>query len=245
MDGKIDLSRNGLKVEDESNLSLNLKVMAGALNLPYMPSNSGIWGDLRKPGLWDRRYSYPKNVIHEDPYGSGKKVSLLQAVFPDVTVVHVPFADIHGNGTILGGLYYDTWTGRCGRNIILVADHIVDMAMSRQFPNMVSIPGVFVSAVVPWYMDAWPTNTVGVHGEDLAHMRNYIKESKKQDSMNAYLEKYVYGWKDHAEFMQLIGADAVKDLEDNTTLELARAFRQWIYAEEKVDELLQDALSQL
>lgn len=231
-----------LKWEDETNLSLNLKVMAGALNLPFMPSNSCIWGDLKKPGLWDQRFSYPKNVVSEDPYGSGKKVALLQAVRADVSVVHVPFADIHGNGTILGGLYYDFWTGRNGKDIILVADHIVDLDMSQTFPNMVTVPGAFVSAVIPWYMGAWPTNTVGVHGEDIIHMKSYIKESKVQASMDAYMDKYVYSWKDHDEYLDLIGAEAVKGLEDNPTKRLAAPFSQWIYSKEKVNELLQDAV---
>jgi glutaconate CoA-transferase subunit A len=231
-----------IKWEDESNLSLNFKVMAGALNLPYMPSNSGLWGDLRKPGLWDGRYSYPKNIIHEDPYGSGKKVALLQAIFPDVSVVHVPFADIHGNGVVLGGLYYDFWTGRCGKNIILVADRIVDIEMNRQFPNMVTVPGAFVSAVIPWYMDAWPTNTVGIHGEDIEHMKNYNKTSKQQNTMAEYLEKYVYSWKDHAEFLKLIGDDTVKALENNPTLKLAEPFKQWVYSQDKVEQLLKEAL---
>ncbi len=234
-----------LKWEDESNLSLNLKVMAGALNLPFMPSNSGIWGDLRKPGLWDGRHVYPKNVPHEDPYGSGKKVALLQAVNPDVSVVHVPFADTHGNGTVLGGLYYDFWTGRCGKNIILIADHIVDIDMSKQFPNMVTVPGAFVAAVVPWYLGAWPTNSVGIYGEDLNHIKDYIKGSKTQELANQYLEKYVYSWKDHEEFMKLVGAEAVKSLEDNPTLKLAAPFRQWIYPAGKVNELLQEAVQNL
>lgn len=232
-----------LKWEDETNLSLNLKVMAGALNLPFMPSNSCLWGDLSKPGLWDRRFSYPKNLIQEDPYGSGKKVSLLQAVRADVSVVHVPFADIHGNGTVLGGLYYDFWTGRNGKDIILVADQIVDLDMSRQYPNMVTVPGAFVSAVIPWYMDAWPTNTVGVHGEDIEHMKAYIKGSKTQEGVEQYMDKYVYSWENHDGFLDLIGKDAVKALADNPTLKLAEPFSKWIFPKEKVNELLQDAVA--
>ena len=48
------------------------------------------------------QYPYPKNVVLDDPYGSGHKVALLQAIKADISVVRVPFADMHGNGTILG-----------------------------------------------------------------------------------------------------------------------------------------------
>lgn len=231
-----------LKWEDESNLSLNLKIMAGALNLPFMPSNSGIWGDLKKPGLWDAKYPYRKNVVLDDPYGSEHKVALLQAVKPDVSVVHVPFADMHGNGTILGALYYDFWTGRNGKDIILVADHIVDVDMSRKFPNNVVIPGATVSAVIPWYMDSWPTNCVAVHGEDLQHMSYYIKQTKQLETTRQYLDKYVYSWQDHAEFLKVIGDETVKELADNPTRHLAEHFAPYIFPAGKVDELLKDAV---
>jgi len=180
-----------VKWEDETNLSLNLKIVAGALNIPFIPSNSCIWGDLSKPGLWEQRLSYPKNVIMEDPYGSGKKVALLQALVPDVTVVHVPFADERGNGIILGSIYYDYWMGRCGKDIVLIADRIIDTEMCRQFPNLVTIPGVGVSAVVPWYMGAWPTNSPGLYGEDLEHMSYFIKLSRDKIALREYLDKYV------------------------------------------------------
>lgn len=232
-----------LKWEDESNFTHVPRIMAGALNVPFMPTNSGLWGDLRKPGLWDGKYPYRKNLVFEDPYGSGKKVSLVQALNPDVTVVHVPFADSHGNGSILGALFYDFWVGRCGKNIILVADHIVDIAMHKQFPNLVTVPGVFVSAVIPWYMSAWPNNSPGIYGEDLEHMKLHVKESKKQESMNAFMEKYVYSWQNHNEFIKLIGDETVKSLQNNPTRWLAEPFQQWIYPQGKVEELLQDARS--
>jgi glutaconate CoA-transferase subunit A len=225
-----------IKWEDESNLTLSSRLMAGALNLPFIPSNSGIWGDLSKPGLWDGVHSYPKNIIMEDPYGSKKKVALLQAIKPDVSVVHVPFADVRGNGMILGSLYYDFWLSRAGKEIILVADHIVDTEMCRRFPNLVSIPGVGVSAVIPWYMGAWPTNSPGVYGEDLNHVQYFLKNSRG-DALRAYIEKYVHSWSDHAEYLKLIGSE-LPALEDDPTKVLSNPFKEWIYSADQVLELL-------
>lgn len=226
-----------VKWEDESNLTLNLKIMAGALNLPFMPSNSGIWGDMRKPGLWDKTYSYPKNVLFEDPYGSGKKVALLQAIKPDVSVIHVPFADPHGNAIILGSLFYDFWSGRAGKDVILIADQIVDTDACRQFPNLVAIPGVGVSAVVPWYLGAWPSNSPGIYGEDLEHMGRFIKSSRG-DAVRQYIDKYVYSWETQEDYLELIGKDKIAELENNPSTVIAKPFAQWIYTTEQVNELL-------
>lgn len=227
-----------IKWEDESNLTLNLRIMAGALNLPFMPSRSGVWGDLRKPGLWDRALPYPKNILFDDPYGSGQKVALVQALTPDLSVIHVPFADPRGNGIILGSLYYDFWSGRAGKNIVLVADHIVDTELCRHYPNLVAIPGVGVSAVVPWYLGAWPCNSPGLYGEDLEHMNYFIKNSRGQ-ALRQYLDKYVYSWETYEDYLALIGQEKIAALENNPSNVLAEPFRQWIYPREKVQEMLQ------
>lgn len=225
-----------IKWEDETNLTLNLRLMAGALDIPFIPSNSGIWGDLRKLGLWDGALAYPKNVLLEDPYGSGKKVALLQAIKPEVSVVHVPFADTRGNGMILGSTYYDFWLSRAGKNIVLIADHIVDTDMCRHFPNLVTVPGAGVTAVIPWYMGAWPSNSVGVYGEDLPHVQYFLKNSRG-DALRKYIDTYVHSWANHKEYLELIGP-ARKDLEDDPTLVLSAPFKHWVFPDEKVNELL-------
>jgi 2-(1,2-epoxy-1,2-dihydrophenyl)acetyl-CoA isomerase len=130
----------------------------------------------------------------EDPYGSGKKVALLQALCPDLTVVHVQMADAHGNGIILGSIYYDYWFGRCGRDILLIADHIVDTNICRRFPNLVAIPGPMVTGVIPWYLGAWPTNSPGIYGQDLEHMGFFIKACNDRNNLREYLDRYVYSW---------------------------------------------------
>jgi glutaconate CoA-transferase subunit A len=225
-----------LKWEDESNLSLNSRLMAGALNLPFMPCGSGIWGDLKKPGLWDGRLPYLKNVVVDDPYGSGRKIALLQALSPDLSVVHVPFADTHGNGIILGSMYYDFWLARAGKKIVLIADQIVDTEMCRRYPNLVTVPGVGVDAVIPWFMGAWPTNSPGLYGEDLEHVTYFVKNSRGEALRN-YLDKYVYSWKDHAEYLALIGPEKVAALRDNPANVLSEPFRQWILPQEEVCKL--------
>lgn len=230
-----------VKWEDESNLTINLKLMAGALNIPFIPSSSGLWGDLNKPGLWDQKHAYPKNIVMEDPYGSGKKMALLQALRPDIAVMHVPFADIRGNGIMLGSLYFDYWASKAGKEIILVADQIVDNAMCRQYPNLVTVPGVAVSAVIPWYMGAWPCNSIGHYGEDLTHLSNFIKDSSDEDALKAYMDKYVYSWETHEEYMELIGLENIKKLESNPSKILGDPFREWVFSKEKVEGLLKES----
>jgi len=55
-----------LKWEDESNLSLNSRLMAGALNLPFIPCGSGIWGDMKNPAV-GRKLPYLKMSLLKIP----------------------------------------------------------------------------------------------------------------------------------------------------------------------------------
>lgn len=227
-----------IKWEEESNLTLNMRLLAGGLNIPFIPSKSGLWGDLKEPGLWDGSMVYPKNITMEDPYGSGEKVALLQALRPDLSVIHVAYADTRGNGIILGATYADNWIARAGKSLILIADHIVDTDMCRQYPNLVSIPGVGVDAVVPWYFGAWPSNSVGVYREDEDHIIYFAKSLRGGSELRDYIEKYVYSWETHEEYMELIGKDNVARLEDDPSCRLSEPFKKWIYDREKINLLL-------
>ena len=151
--------------------------------------------------------------------------------------MHVPFADTHGNGIILGSMYYDYWLARAGKKIVLIADQIIDTEMCRRYPNLVAIPGVGVDAVVPWYMGAWPCNSPGVYGEDLEHISMFIKNSRGEQLRN-YLDKYVYSWENHQQYLALIGAEKVAALQDNPAKVLAEPFGQWILPQDKVAALL-------
>lgn len=226
-----------IKWEDESNLSLAMRLMAGALNLPFITCTSGIWGDLKKQGLVEGMGPYPKNIVMEDPFGSARKVALLQAIMPDISVLHVPFADIHGNGIVLGSGYHDIWISRAGKNTILIADHIIDTEACRRYPNLVMFPGAGVSAVVPWRFGAWPTNCVGLYKEDVDHMQYFLKNSRRE-TLQEYMEKYVYSWTSHDEYVDVIGQNRIDFLEDDPSTVLSEPLKPWILPADEVAALL-------
>jgi glutaconate CoA-transferase subunit A len=120
----------------------------------------------------------------------------------------------------------------------LVADRIVDTEMCARFPNLVAIPGAGVTAVVPCYLGSWPANSPGMYGEDLEHMSNFVRISRKEETLREYIDKYVYSWKTYDDYLDLIGKDKIKSLESNPSTVLAEPFSKWIYSEEKIRELL-------
>ncbi len=86
---------------------------------------------------------------------------------------------------------------------------------------------------MPWFMGAWPCNSPGVYGEDLEHISFFIKNSRG-DALRTYLDKYVYSWKTHDQYLELIGAGKIAELKDNPTKILADPFGQWILSQDEV-----------
>jgi glutaconate CoA-transferase, subunit A len=239
-----------IRIEDYSNFALNLAMEAAALNMPFIPCLSGRWGDFRKPG-YGRRYNedgtipvfhYPKDIIMKDPFGSEVDVALIQAVFPDVSVLMAQAADPYGNAVVVGQLAYDQWTPFAARkHIIVVADRIVDTAACKRFPNLTLVPGFAVSAVIPWYGGSWPSNSVGHYAEDIAHMNETLKRSKTQEGAMKCIEDYCLSYKNHDEYIQMIGKDNLEKLEKTETKYLMDPFREFFLSDAEVEKLMKQS----
>jgi hypothetical protein len=67
-------------------LSLTQAVMAGALNLPFIPTRSIIGSSLAD----DNKHAVR---IVDDVFGSGEKVALVKSLCPDISIVHGWAAD--------------------------------------------------------------------------------------------------------------------------------------------------------
>ncbi len=221
-------------VEDESNLTFNLRCLAGSLNLPFIPSISGVWGDLNTPGLSTHgAHEYRKYIHVKDPFGTGRRVALIQAVKPDLTVIEAPMADENGNTFFLGAVGHDDLLSRAGRKVVIVADHIVSGDLCRRFPNLVAVPSIGVDAVVPWRRAAWPTGCPGLYDPDITHIKLF-NDAARKDEFEDYLDWYVYSYKDEDDYVHMIGPDAEK-LSKTTSASLLEPFRKYLLKEEQLE----------
>ncbi len=199
-----------VQVEDESNLTFNLRCLAGSLNLPFIPSISGVWGDLNIHGLGHHgAHEYRKYIQVRDPFGTGRRLALIQGLKPDLTVIEAPLADEDGNTFLLGAVGHDDLLSRAGREVVVIADHLVSRELCRKFPNLVTIPSIGVDAVVPWKLAAWPTGVPGLYDPDIGHFKMF-NESARSDGFEDYLQSFVYSYKDEDDYSRMIGPLAEK-----------------------------------
>lgn len=187
-----------LEWEEYSHFSMISRLQAGATGLPFMPMNPTAAGDLERAN--------PQYRTVLDPY-SGRDVIVVPALNPDVAIVHVQRADIDGNAHIWGIIGEQKEAAFAASRVILTAEEIVDEQIIRSDPNRTLIPGFVVSAVCHVPYCAHPSYTQGYYDRDNAFYLEWDKISKSRDAVQSYLDEWVYGVKDRAEYWEKLGSE--------------------------------------
>ena len=185
-----------ITTESCSSLAVCFRYLAGALGVPFMPIKSLLGSDiverLRESGS-----------VHEmdDPF-TGERLLLLKAMQPDFMVLQAQMADEEGNARVLGPLWDSKEAARAAREVIVIAEELVPTETIRQQPELTTIPGFRVSAVVPLRHGAHPTALYRCYDYDSDHLREYVARSRSD--FDGYLRDYVLG-KSHDEYLELVG----------------------------------------
>lgn len=190
-----------LIAEEHSSLSMAFRYMAGALGLPFIPIRSLGGSDILKR----LQEVAPSATAHvKDPF-TGDEWLALRPLKPDVAVVQVQVADPEGNAWIIGPRWDNEEQVKASQRTIVIAERIVPTEMIRREPERTVIPGFRVSHVVHLPFSAHPTSVYRAYDYDADHIRLYAEAAKTPDGMRAYLDKYVYGVKDHWEYLEKLG----------------------------------------
>jgi glutaconate CoA-transferase subunit A len=121
-----------------------------------------------------------------DPYGDGEVVAI-PAIVPDVAIIHAQEADAEGNARIVGTRFEDPLMAQAARRVIVTAERIVD----RIDPDLVTIPGLFVDAVVPAPGGALPCSCAGEYGYDDGWLRAWTAAAKTDGGARAFIAERI------------------------------------------------------
>lgn len=193
-----------------TNLAMVLRLHAGAMGWPFTPmtamgSDSGL-----SVGAGRARIT--------DPFGDGE-VTLLRALCPDVTFLHVPLADTNGNAAIAGPDGESGWAAWAARKVILTADRIVSPEEFRAISPKQGFPGQRVAAVAHAPYGAHPQSQfvwderwgVVSYVEDYDMRRELRQRSRHLDAMREWLEEWVFAV-DHDGYLARVGEERLAEL---------------------------------
>lgn len=140
--------------------------------------------------------------IIDDPF-TGAKVVVVPPIMPEIAVVHVPKCDPYGNARELGMV--EDILHQASKKLIVITEEVVPVEDTQAHFREVTIGGHWVDAVVEVPYGSHPGPCAGCYPLDEAHLREYQKAAKSDDTFKAYLDKYVYGCKNHDEYLEKIG----------------------------------------
>jgi glutaconate CoA-transferase, subunit A len=120
----------------------------------------------------------------------------------------VQVADREGNAWIMGPKWDNTEQAKASKRTIIIAERVVATDEIRANPGLTVIPGLLVSHVVELPFASHPTSVYAAYDYDAAHIERYVAATRTPDSFKAYLVEYVYGVKDHGEYLEKIGGES-------------------------------------
>lgn len=207
------IEKGELIFEDYSQDAIMLMLHAASLGLPYLPvrmmMGSGLvdeWGISREVRETIEKLPNDKFVYVENPFNPGEKVVALPVPQLDTAIIHVQKASPDGTCIIVGDEFHDIDICVASKKVIVTCEELISNAEIRKDPTITRIPCFCVSAVVHAPYGAHPSQCYGYYDYDNTYLKEYDVASKTDEAFKGFLEKYVYGVKDHEEYLNNIGA---------------------------------------
>ena len=181
-----------LEIEEYSHFGMVARMSAGAAGLPFWTMRNYMGTDLP--------VANPRIRTVTCPY-TGEVLATVPALNPDVTVIHAQRADQYGNAQVWGLLGVQKEAAFASKRVIVVVEELVDESVIRADPNRTLIPGMIVDAVVvePW--GCHPSYAQGYYDRDNDFYVAWEDISRDPAKLQEYLEQWVYGVKDRAEYL--------------------------------------------
>lgn len=185
-----------IKVEDHSNFSLGLALLAGAMGVPYLPTKSLLGTDLLN--------SNPAFKVVESPF-NGERLVYVPALNPDVAILGVQRADEAGNAHLWGNIGVAQDAALASKKVILLAEEIVERETVLSDPNRVLVPAFKVSAVVHSPAFCHPSPMQGYYQRDHPFFHEYHQATKDVEGFKQWLDEWVLGMETHEDYRNALG----------------------------------------
>ena len=206
---QIAIDDSGDNDPDWTNLTMTLRLMAGAMGWPFIPTNS-----LAGTDLWSDR----ARAMVNDPF-SGKPTAVISALRPDVAFLHAPLADTLGNTVVHGPDAEECWGVRAARRVVVTAERIVSPEELRAIGPRTGIPAAMVDHVVlapygahPQGQFVWSAEEgVASYAEDYEFRRTLRTLARDPKALRAWVEEWVLAT-NHDGYLRRLGEQRLANL---------------------------------
>lgn len=191
-----------VEVADTCCYTVVQQLRAAAYGLPFLPVRSVRGTDFAR--------LHPEYLPMTCPF-TGEDLLLVPALQPDVAIIHAQYGDAHGNLRIEGPPVADILSARASKKVIATVERIVSNDELQSLGGA-NVPYFYVAAVAEVPFGAHPTACYPMYAYDRSHTAAYYAAaSAGADAFRAqYLEPFVLGCRDHAEYLERIGGASAR-----------------------------------
>lgn len=216
------IEQGTLLMEDYSQDVEMQRIHAAALGLPFLPVKlmmgsdlADKWGISKEQREKVEKLPNDKFVYVENPFKKGEKVVAAPVPEIDTAIIHVQIASPDGTTRILGNTFHDVDIAIAARKVIVTCEELVsDEYIKNHGSDDNKIPGFCVDAVVHCPHGSHPSQIYGYYDYDADFYKMYDKVSKTQEDFDKFLDEWVYGVKDHEEYLEKLGANRLINLKN-------------------------------
>jgi len=199
-----------IELDDYTNYGMSARFKAAAMGLEFLP--------VRDHGGADMELVNRGKMI-QSPF-SGKNTYLVPACYPDVGILNVTAADMHGNCRIFGAHCTCPEIAMAACHTIVTAEQLILNENIRTYPNLTEIPYTAVDAVIEQRFASYPGACYGSYWFDMEHILMFrsaseeFRKSGNKDALKKYYDEYIFGCETYDDFLAKIPYKTLKKIRD-------------------------------
>ena len=188
-----------IEIQDNCCYTLVQQLRASIQGLPFMPIRSVRGTDFEK--------IHPGYETIQSPY-SGEDILVVPPLTPDVAILHVQYADLHGNLRIEGPPVVDLLFAQASKKVLATVEKVVTNEELKRLGGA-NIPYFYVTGIAEASMGAHPTACYPFYAYDREHTELYMAAAKEGSTefKDKYLKYFVYECESHEEYLHRIGGE--------------------------------------
>jgi acyl CoA:acetate/3-ketoacid CoA transferase alpha subunit/acyl CoA:acetate/3-ketoacid CoA transferase beta subunit len=204
-----------LEVSNWSMLTFPLRLLAGAMGVPFLPTRSLLGSSMEEDNARSGEF-----MVADDPFGTEGRVGYVRALVPDVALLHGWAADRAGNvivGSPLNENLYGAMAATGGA--VVTVEKIVSTDFIRRHADLVRLPSQYVRAVVETPHGNHPGGMYGMnvpelegYAEDIEWILECRRAFRKPETADAWIKEWMLDLPDHTAYLSKLGYGRIMEI---------------------------------